>query len=103
MTEQQQILEYIEALSGDSVKAIVSEWVQLSNATLTDLKRLAEEALRSGNVDTTVGFPDLTEDEILQECDARLQRYQHQQGIRHDRVAEWLNSIGSDNPLPCPK
>ncbi len=104
MTEQQQILEYIEALPGDSVKAIVSEWVQLSNATLSDLKHLAEAALRSNGVDTTVGFPDLTEDEILQECETRLQTYsQTQASVSHERVTEWLNSLGSEHPLPCPK
>jgi hypothetical protein len=103
MTEQQQILEYIEALPGDSVKAIVSQWIQLSGATLTDLKGLAEAALLTNNVDTSVGFPDLTEDEILQECESRQHHSKTQRGISHEKVAQWLMSLSTDRPLPCPK
>lgn len=91
MTEQQRILEYIEALPGDSVKAIVREWVQQPNATLTDLKQLAEAALHPEDVDTSLGFPNLTEDEIIAECETRLQEYsQTRRGVPHKQVAEWL-------------
>ncbi|MGG6266682.1 hypothetical protein ACQ4M3_10565 [Leptolyngbya sp. AN03gr2] len=104
MTEQQQILEYIEALPGESVKAIVREWVKQPDATLNNLRQLAEAAHRHKDIDTTVGFPNLTEDEILEECEARLiQHSQNQRGIPHDQVAQWLQSLSSDDPLPCPK
>lgn len=104
MTEQQQILEYIEALPSESVKAIVQEWVKQPHATLEDLRQLAEAAYRNRDIDNSVGFPNLTEDEILEECENRLKAYsQTQRGIPHDQVAQWLHSLSSDHPLPCPK
>ncbi len=104
MTEQQQILEYIEALPGDSIKAIMREWVQHPDASLNDLKQLAEAALRTKHIDTTLGSPELSENEILQECETRLQDHsQTQREISHEQVAQWLNSLSSDHPLPCPK
>ncbi|WP_058999093.1 hypothetical protein [Leptolyngbya sp. NIES-2104] len=102
MTEQQQILEYIESLPGDLVKAIVREWMQQPDATLSHFKQLAETAHRTRDIDTTVGFPNLTEDEILEECETRLKQQIHR-GIPHEQVAEWLRSLSTDHPLPCPK
>lgn len=102
MTEQQQILEYIEALPGDLVKAIVREWVQQPVATLSQFKQLAETAHRTKDIDTTVGFPNLTEDEILEECETRLKQHSHR-GISHEQVTQWLRSLNTDHPLPCPK
>jgi hypothetical protein len=46
----------------------------------------------------------LTEDEMRQEDEQRIQRYrQTGYAISHDRVAEWLTSIGTENELPCPQ
>ncbi|MBE9013265.1 hypothetical protein IQ250_24005 [Pseudanabaenaceae cyanobacterium LEGE 13415] len=104
MTEQQQILQYIEALPGESVKAIVQEWVKQPHPTLDDVRQLAEAAHRSKDIDNTVGFPNVTEDEILEECETRLKQYsQTQRGVPHEQVARWLHSLSSEHPLPCPK
>ncbi|BAU14547.1 unknown protein [Leptolyngbya sp. NIES-3755] len=104
MTEQQQILEYIEALPSDAVKEIVREWVQKPDATLSGFKHIAEVAFRTKDIDTTIGFPDLSEAEILQECESRLQDYyQNQRSVPHEEVAQWLHSLSTDHPLPCPK
>jgi Ni2+-binding GTPase involved in maturation of urease and hydrogenase len=46
----------------------------------------------------------LTEDEMRQEDEQRIQRYRETgYAISHDRVAEWLTSIGTENELPCPQ
>ena len=40
---------------------------------------------------------------MRQEDQERLQNYRETgYAISHDRVAEWLDSIGTENELPCP-
>ena len=40
---------------------------------------------------------------MRQEDQQRLQNYRETgYAISHDRVAEWLDSIGTENELPCP-
>jgi predicted transcriptional regulator len=102
---RQQILEYIEALPGDSVKEAVQAWVKFSDGSLIDFERqLADQAASQSQVDTTIGFPCLSHEEAIRESESRWQRYQQtQQGIPHDRVVQWLDSVGTENELPCPK
>lgn len=52
-----------------------------------------------------MGFPDgLTSEQMRLEDEQRIARYHATgYGISHDRVAEWLNSIGTKNELPCPQ
>ena len=102
---QQQILEYIERLPGDSVKEAVQAWVKSSNGSLIDFKRhLADRAASNGGADTTIGFPNRSQEEVISESELRWQCYQQtQQGTAHTHVARWLDSIGTDDELPCPK
>ena len=52
-------------------------------------------------------FPhsEVPSDEVMrQEDQQRLQNYRETgYAISHDRVAEWLTSIGTENELPCPQ
>lgn len=46
----------------------------------------------------------LTDEQMRQEDEQRIARYRATgYGISHDRVAEWLDSIGTENELPCPQ
>ena len=63
-----------------------------------------EAALRSfygqqstGAVDTTQGFPRLTEAEILQENEQRWQTFQQTgHSIPHDQVADWATRLDAE-------
>ena len=63
-----------------------------------------EAALRSfygqkttESVDTTQGFPRLTEAEILQENEQRWQTFQQTgHSIPHDQVADWASRLGAE-------
>ena len=64
-----------------------------------------EAALRSFHgqqltreVDTTLGFPALTETEILQENEYRWQTFQQTgRSIPQDQVADWATRLGAEN------
>jgi hypothetical protein len=46
----------------------------------------------------------LTEAEMISQSIQTLAAYQRDRdGVPHDRVCQWLDSIGTDNPLPRPK
>jgi hypothetical protein len=52
-----------------------------------------------------IAFPEaLTDEQMRQEDEQRIARYRATgYGISHDRVAEWLDTIGTENELPCPQ
>ena len=57
-----------------------------------------------GAIDDQGNFQPLTEAEMAAQSLKVLQDYQqNRDGVSYDRASEWLNSIGSENPLPCPK
>ncbi len=55
--------------------------------------------------DGTMGFPDgLTSEQMRLDDEQRIARYRATgYGISHDRVTEWLDSIGTENEFPCPQ
>lgn len=111
MSKLDQIVKRIEALPGDRVKAVVLAWLTASKGRLEDFEaKLADERLgwvgsdEDISIDTTLGFPDLTEEQMRQEDSQRLEEYRRTgHGIPHWKMEEWAKSLGTDNPLPCPK
>jgi hypothetical protein len=51
-----------------------------------------------------IAFPEvLTDEQMRQEDEQRIARYRATgYGISHDRVADWLNGIGTENERLCP-
>ena len=57
-----------------------------------------------GALDDRGEFQPFTEDEQIQLSLATFADYrQNGRGVSHDRVSEWLESIGTHHVLPCPK
>ncbi|NEP57082.1 MAG: hypothetical protein F6K31_08665 [Symploca sp. SIO2G7] len=101
MSKLEQIVKQIEALPGEQVKAIVLAWLTASDGRFEDFAvKLAEDT----DIDTTLGFPDLTAEEMRQEDMQRWENYLRTgHSISQEQVAEWLDNIGTDHELPCPK
>ncbi len=55
-----------------------------------------------GELDEHLNFSPLTEAEMIQQSLDVLANYQ-QDGIPHEQVEAWVNSLGTDYRQPCPK
>lgn len=55
-----------------------------------------------GELDATLQFIPRTEAEMVQQSLEVLAKYQGD-GIPHDQVEAWVNSLGTDHERPCPQ
>jgi hypothetical protein len=108
---KQQIVRHIEALEGDQVKSLVLNWLtQSQEVNLIEFERLLESQLSDeraivyGELDETLSFQPMSEEAMAEKSLEVLEEYQHNlSSVPHDQVRDWLDSLGTDHPLPCPK
>jgi len=117
---KQQILEHIQALTGEQVKTLLFTWLTGTSERLEDFNRLLtnqftetinayeskskEESFEYGEIDTALNFQPLTESQMVQMSQAALEAYrQTGSGTIHDHVREWSDSLGTDKEFTCPK
>lgn len=98
-----QLHAQIQAMSSDSVKAIVLSWLNQSNGNLSNFERLIAEIVEEtegyqwGEIDTANEFQPLSEEQTIAMSLSVLEDYQtNKTGIGHDRVKQWADSLGSD-------
>ena len=108
---KQQVLEHIQALSGEQVKTLLFTWLtgtderlEAFNWLLTNQpnhtinayeSELKEESFEYGEIDTALNFRHLTESQMIQMSKAALEAYrQTRSGTTHDRVRKWSDSLG---------
>jgi hypothetical protein len=106
MSNQTTILSYIQELEDHQVKALVLEWLTGTEGSLAELGQLldAGDGQVYGELDPEGRFQPLAEAQMAAKSLEVLEEYKRtRQGVSHDRVSEWLDSIGSENPLPCPQ
>ncbi|MDY6785848.1 MAG: hypothetical protein SW833_25415 [Cyanobacteriota bacterium] len=111
MSKIDRMIKQIETLPDDRVKAVVLSWLTASDGSFEVFeKKLADERddwaeiENDSELDTTVGFPNLTEEEMQQEDMKRWEEYcRTGHSIPQHKVAEWLASIGTERELPCPE
>jgi hypothetical protein len=112
MSDRHQLANHIQALEGDHVKAIVLEWLEGTEGSLDEFEQLLEagsvgtdaDELLYGELDEHRTFQPLTEAEMAMKSLQVLEDYKRtRNGVSHERVQEWLDSFGTDNPLPCPR
>ncbi len=110
---KQQIFEHIEALPGEQVKSLLLTWLNTSPGSLEDFEQLllttqptqnTEESLEFGEIDATLNFQPLTEAQMVEQSKLALEAYRRKgSGISHNRVREWVDSLGTDEESPCPR
>jgi hypothetical protein len=112
MTDQQAIANNVEGLDSERVKAVVLDWLSRTGGSLSDFERLLESeprnadavALEYGQFDETLAFQVMTEAEMVESSLQVLEEYKRTgNGVPHEQVREWLDSLGTDQPRPCPK
>jgi hypothetical protein len=110
-SSKQQIVRHIQALESDQVKSLVLNWLtQVEENDLIEFEQLLDSqvadrgAIAGDELDETFGSQPLTEEAMVEESIRVLEDYQRNpQGIPHNQVREWLDSLGTDHPSPCPK
>ncbi|MBW4440981.1 MAG: hypothetical protein KME10_07065 [Plectolyngbya sp. WJT66-NPBG17] len=96
------IATQIKALDGEQVKLLVLSWLGETDGDLHDFQRLIET--QTGNLDDALTLAPETEVERIAQSLEVLEEYRRNgRGGSHDRVRDWLDSLGTDDPLPCPK
>ena len=112
MTDQQAIANHVKALDSERVKALVLNWLSGTSGSLSDFERLLTSELHStdvaaleyGRLDETLVFHPMTEAEMVESSLQVLEEYKRTgNGVSHERVREWLDSLGSEQPRSCPK
>jgi hypothetical protein len=111
--ERRQIANYVRDLEGEQVKSLVLNWLAVPDANLTDFERLlvkdyvqidAPEALAYGELDQTLNFQSMTEEQMAQHSLNALEEYQNSRtGITQEQLQEWVDSLGSNAELTCPQ
>jgi hypothetical protein len=108
---RQQMTNHIDSLSGEQVKSLVLSWLSETGGTLSDFESLLDLksddqsiAIEFGQLNDLGEFQPLTENEQIQKSLETFAEYRlNRNGISHDRVSHWLESIGTDRELPCPQ
>lgn len=108
-----QLYAHVNALSGDTLKDVLSRWACSSNISIASLEQaLAEEQAAMRAHDAIIEspeflevFPSKTEEEIGAENERRWQKFKRtgRGAVSHADAVAWFQSLSTDNPLPCPK
>lgn len=109
---KQQILEHLDALPGEQVKNLLKTWLTVSEGDLEDFEQLlnyeltqaTEEILEYGQIDTALNFQPLTQAQMVEQSRKTLEAYRSTgSGVAHERVREWVDSLGTDSERQCPR
>ena len=110
--DRQEIAEQVRGLTGEQVKTLVLNWLSATEASLVDFEQLLEneytqisheETTIYGELDETLEFHPLTEEQMIQKSLDALEEYRATgDGVSHHQIQEWVDSLGSDSVLPCP-
>lgn len=106
--DRQQIASYVQGLDGEHVKALVLNWLTVTDASLQDFERLLSTESTSaepepeayGELDRTLNFHPLTETQMIHKSLEALEEYRLTgNGISHEKVREWADNLGIDNVI----
>lgn len=106
----QQLQSQVQAMPSDRVKEIVLSWLADGGNTIGEFERLVEDNgaefadYEWGEIDDDGQFRPMSEDEMVAESLAVWAEYQkNPEGVPHDAVKRWAESLGQDDELPCPQ
>lgn len=105
--DRQEIAEQVRGLTGDQVKTLVLNWLVATEASLMDFEQLLENEYTQaphentviyGELDETLEFHSLTEEQMIQKSLDALEKYQTTgNAVPHHHVQEWVDSLGTDS------
>jgi len=85
------------------------DWLSETSGSLSDFERLLsaeirqETALEYGQLDEALSFHQMTDAEMVESSLQVLAQHNRTcKGISHERVRNWLDSLGSSQPHSCP-
>jgi hypothetical protein len=105
---RQQIASHVQELDGEHVKALVLDWLTVTDASLQDFEQLLSTDYRPtetqpevyGELDQTLSFHPLTEAQMIDKSLEALEEYRLTgNGIPHEQVREWANNLGIDSAI----
>jgi hypothetical protein len=108
INNRQQIASHIQELDGEHVKALVLDWLTVTDASLKDFERLLSTECTSGEpeseiygeLDRTLNFHPLTETQMIHTSLEALEEYRLTgNGIPHEQVRAWADNLGADNAI----
>ncbi|NJM77067.1 MAG: hypothetical protein HC852_16375 [Acaryochloridaceae cyanobacterium RU_4_10] len=109
INHRQKIASHVQKLDGEHVKALVLDWLTVTDASLQDFERLLStewtpaesEPEAYGELDQTLNFHPLTEPQMIHKSLEVLEEYRLTgNGISHAQVLEWADKLGTDNVNP---
>jgi hypothetical protein len=98
----QQLQSQVQAMSGDRLKQVVLSWLASEERTIDEFEQLVENSgdYEWGKIDENQQFQPMTEDEMVAESLAAWAEYQkNPEGVPHDLVKRWAESLGQDDEL----
>jgi hypothetical protein len=105
---RQKIASQVQELDGEHVKALVLDWLTVTDASLQDFERLLSTECTSsesepeayGELDRTLKFHPLTEMQMVHRSLDALEEYHLTgNGIPHEQVRAWADNLGADNAI----
>jgi hypothetical protein len=108
ISNRQKIANHVQELDGEHVKALVLDWLTVTDASLQDFERLLSTECASaepdpeayGELDQTLSFHPLTETQMIYKSLEALEEYRLTgNGIPHEQVREWADNLGADNAI----
>ena len=106
--DRQQIASHVQLLDGEHLKALVLDWLTVTDASLQDFERLLSTDCTSGEpepeaygeIDRTLNFHPLTETQMIHRSLEALEEYRLTgNGIPHEQIREWADNLGTDNAI----
>lgn len=76
------------------------DWKLMTNQP----EEITEEGFEFGEIDEALNFQPLTEAEMVEKSLSSLEAYRRKgSGVLHERVREWVKSLGTDEERLCPR
>lgn len=108
INNRQKIANHVQELDGEHLKALVLDWLTVTDASLQDFERLLStdsslanpESEAYGELDQTLNFYPLTETQMIDKSLEALEEYRLTgNAISHEQVREWADNLGADNAI----
>ena len=99
----------IQHLPAEQIKRAVLQWLGTEEGDLMDLEQTLTQDTHQpqmvyGTVDHHNTFVPLTDEEMIAQSLESLEEYQQSgHSIPATTMESWVDSLDSDNPLPCPQ